>query len=205
MRSPNTDCDAQLRVEMRREIRALQQRAFRHLEMICFRETLLKQFRARAPFDGRDYAFFQEIVQFSRYNPEPADAESELYAEGRAGIRPLLLRVAYAERRAGRDVAERIDVLGYRLQLALDGLETTHAREAAYFALYLLDRPEAALDSALANWAVQHEPIDARLVLEAALAAGRPAAARPIIEWLDTNRIEHVDLQRLAAQVRSAP
>ncbi len=118
---------------------------------------------------------------------------------------PLLLRLARAEKRVGRDVAKRVDVLGYRLQLALDGLETTHAREAAYFALYLLDQPELALDSALANWRVQHEAIDARLVLEAALAAGRPAAARPVVEWLDANRIDHVDLQRLASRSRSAP
>jgi hypothetical protein len=118
---------------------------------------------------------------------------------------PLLLRLALAEKRAGRDVALRVDVLGYRLQLALDGLETTHAREAAYFALYLLDEPAQALESALANWAVQHETIDARLVLESALAANRLAAAQPVVEWLDANRVDHVDLRRLALQARVAP
>jgi hypothetical protein len=118
---------------------------------------------------------------------------------------PLLLRLALAEKRAGRDVAQRVDVLGYRLQLALDGLETTHAREAAYFALYLLDEPAQALESALANWAVQHEMIDARLVLESALAANRLAAAQPVVEWLDANRVDHVDLRRLALQARVAP
>jgi hypothetical protein len=118
---------------------------------------------------------------------------------------PLQLRLALAEKRAGRDVAKRVDVLSYRLQLALDGLETTHAREAAYFALYLLERPDVALGSALANWSVQHEAIDARLVLEAALAAGRPAAAQPVLEWLDANRVEHADLRRLGLQARLTP
>jgi hypothetical protein len=118
---------------------------------------------------------------------------------------PLLLRLALANKRAGRDAAKLVDVLRYRLQLALGGLETTHAREAAYFALYLLDRPEVALQSALANWAQQHEAIDARLVLEAALAAGRPAAAQPVVEWLDANRIDHVDLRRLGSQARVTP
>jgi hypothetical protein len=117
---------------------------------------------------------------------------------------PLLLRLALAEKRAGRDVAKRVSVLGYRLELALDGRET-HAREAAYFALYLLERPALALDSALANWTQQREAIDARLVLEAALAANRPEAAQPVVEWLDANRIEHVDLRRLGAAARPAP
>jgi hypothetical protein len=117
----------------------------------------------------------------------------------------LLLRLTLAEKRTGRDVAKSVDVLGYRLQLALDGRETTHAREAAYFALYLLDLPNRALESALANWAEQHEAIDARLVLEAALAADRPAAAQPVVEWLDANRIEHVDLRRLGSSLSVAP
>ena len=81
------------------------------------------------------------------------------------------MRIAVAEKQLGRLETARVDSLSYRLQLALDGLDTTHAREAAYFALYVLDKPELAMERALANWNVQHEPIDARLVLEAALAA----------------------------------
>ena len=117
---------------------------------------------------------------------------------------PLLLRLAIAEKRMGRDVAKRLEVLGYRLQLALDGLETTHAREAACFALYLLEKPDVALASALTNWSVQREAIDARLVLEAALAAGHPEAARPVVEWLDANHVEHAELKVLALRVRAA-
>jgi hypothetical protein len=114
----------------------------------------------------------------------------------------VLLRLALAEKRAGRDVAKRVEVLSHRLELALDGLEHAHAREAAFFALYLLDEPETAIACALANWAEQREAIDARLVLEAALAAGRPEAALPVIEWLDTNGAEHADLRSLVSRVR---
>lgn len=110
---------------------------------------------------------------------------------------PLALRIAFAEKQLGRLDAARVDSLSYRLQLALDGLDTTHAREAAYFALYVLDRPKLALERALANWNVQREPIDARLVLEAALAAHRAADARPVLDWLASSGCEHVDLQRL--------
>lgn len=110
---------------------------------------------------------------------------------------PLSLRIAAAEKQLGRLESARVESLSYRLQLALDGLETTHAREAAYFALYVLDKPTLALDRALANWNVQHEPIDARLVLEAALAAHRAADARPVLDWLAVSGCEHVDLLRL--------
>jgi len=64
--------------------------------------------------------------------------------------------------------------------------------------------PDVALASALTNWTVQHEAIDARLVLEAALAAGRPEAARPVIEWLDANHVEHAALRALAMKARGA-
>jgi hypothetical protein len=113
----------------------------------------------------------------------------------------VLLRLAVAERRLGRSSAAHLEQLGYRLRLALQGEETAHAREAAYFALYLLDEPELALARALDDWAVQREPIDSRLVLEAALASGDPAAARPVVDWLGANRVAHADLEPLIARI----
>jgi hypothetical protein len=85
----------------------------------------------------------------------------------------ILLRLALAERRTGHDAAERVEILRYRLALALDGADVAHAREAAFFALYLDDDPERALALAQANWGVQREPIDARLVREAEQRAPR--------------------------------
>jgi hypothetical protein len=106
----------------------------------------------------------------------------------------LLLRLAVAEARLGRANPTRIDTLRYRLELALRGTDRAHAREAAFFALYL-DRDAArALALALDNWAVQRERIDARLVLEAAAAADNPSAAQPVRDWLASNHVEHLDL-----------
>jgi len=116
---------------------------------------------------------------------------------------PLALRIAVAEKQLGRLDAQRLESLSYRLQLALDGLDTTHAREAAYFALYVLDEPELAMKRALANWNVQREPVDARLVLEAALATHREADAQPVLDWLAKSGCEHVDLQRLVRRLGS--
>ena len=113
---------------------------------------------------------------------------------------PILLRLAVAEKMLGEQGDARLEQLGFRLQLALEGREAAHAREATYFALYLLEQPELALARALDNWAVQREPIDARLVLESALASGRPEAARPVVDWLAANGVEHADLKALIAR-----
>jgi hypothetical protein len=102
---------------------------------------------------------------------------------------PILLRLALAESRVGRADAARLETLRYRLELALRGDDAAHAREAAFFALYLERDAQAALRLALVNWTAQREPIDARLVIEAAAAAGLPAAADPVHDWLASNGV----------------
>lgn len=114
---------------------------------------------------------------------------------------PVLLRLALARQRLGRPDDATVERLRYRLGLSLDGVESTHAREAAYLALYLLDEPALALERGLQNWSMQREPIDARLVLDAARAAGKPGAAQPVLEWLAANRVRHAELARLGARV----
>ena len=79
----------------------------------------------------------------------------------------LLLRLALAKTRAGRDASQHVATLRYRLELALRGDDRAHAREAAFFALYLDHDAPRALKLALDNWTVQREAIDARLVREA--------------------------------------
>lgn len=75
-----------------------------------------------------------------------------------------------------------------------------HVREEARFTLALLHDPQAALTLAQSNWEIQKEPWDTRLLLESALAVGSRNAARPVIDWLNTNRVEDMTLQQLAAQ-----
>ena len=57
---------------------------------------------------------------------------------------------------------------------------------------------------ALENWATQREPADARILLEAALAARQPAAARPVLDWLDRTGLEHARIRALADQLEGA-
>lgn len=79
--------------------------------------------------------------------------------------------------------------------------EGAHLREEARFALALDGDAQRALALAQRNWAGQREPADAHLLLQAALAAGRPAAAAPVREWLRRNGLEDARLQPLLRQL----
>ena len=97
----------------------------------------------------------------------------------------VLLRRARAARAEGRPDAEIEADLARRTQLNLDlGLDA-HAREDTMFFLYLADDPAMALDRARANWALQHEVEDAQLLIDAAVAAGAPEEALPVLDWMD--------------------
>jgi hypothetical protein len=76
---------------------------------------------------------------------------------------------------------------------------TLHQGEEARFTLALLDDPATALQLALANWELQREPRDARVVLEAAVASRDRAAAKPVIDFLVANKSEDVGLRALIA------
>ena len=62
-----------------------------------------------------------------------------------------------------------------------------------------------ALALAQQNWHEQREPADARLLLEAALAARDRAAAQPVLDWMRTWGVQSVALQNLAAQLKALP
>lgn len=79
--------------------------------------------------------------------------------------------------------------------------DRVHLREQARFVLTIEKSPAQALQLALDNWAIQKEPIDARIVLEAAHAAGRADAAASVVGWIRTTGLEDVRLASLAEQV----
>jgi hypothetical protein len=78
-----------------------------------------------------------------------------------------------------------------------------HLQDEARFALVFENQPRHALKLALENWQLQQrEPGDARIILEAALAAGDPAGAEPALEWLARTGHEDGHLRRLAGRLR---
>ena len=81
--------------------------------------------------------------------------------------------------------------------------DTVHQQEEAQFDLKVRKDPKAALALAQENWKVQLEPRDARIYLEAALALKDPAAAQPVLRWLDESHIEDRVLTSLAQQLKA--
>jgi hypothetical protein len=79
---------------------------------------------------------------------------------------------------------------------------TIHVREEARFTLALLNDAGRALPLAEANWSVQREPADARILLECALADKNRAAAQPVLDWLSINHVEDFPLRQLAKQIQ---
>lgn len=122
--------------------------------------------------------------------------------EGETRVDGLLLCLAVAERRLGLPVDTRVTSLEGRFAASRARGDTVHLADQARFSLHLRDEPRAALELALANWNVQREPRDARIVLEAALAAGDAAAAKTVLEALERTSLEDVRLAELTLRLR---
>ena len=60
----------------------------------------------------------------------------------------------------------------------------------------------AGLALAQENWALQKEPPDAVLLIEAALKSDRPQAARPVLDWMEQTRYTDPALAHLASELR---
>ena len=115
----------------------------------------------------------------------------------------LLLRLAEAETLLKRPTAAaHVQTLSDRFAAAKLRGDTTHQAEEARFHLRLRKDAKEALRLALENYRVQKEPRDARIVLEAALAGRNPAAARPVLDWLQTSGFEGQPLRALAQQLQ---
>jgi tetratricopeptide (TPR) repeat protein len=112
----------------------------------------------------------------------------------------LLLRLALAETQLQLPKARaHVQALDDRFAAARQRGDTTHRAEEARFWLQLRGNPTQALTVAAANYQVQREPRDARIVLEAALAARDSIAAKPVQDWLQSSGFEDPRLRQMAA------
>lgn len=118
----------------------------------------------------------------------------------------LLLRLALAAKALGSPQATGLaDELAARFEAARQRGDTSHRKEESRFTLALRGDVARALALAEQNWREQREPADARILLEAALAARQPAAAKPVLDWMQTWGVESVALQGLAQRLRALP
>ena len=142
-------------------------------------------------------AYADFLLDQGRYQHVMSLLQSETKADG------LLLRLALAEQALKLpSFQNHAAELAARFAAARDRGTTVHVREEARFRLTLQHDAQQALPLAQANWNVQREPADARILLESALAAKNPAAAQPVLEWMKTNRVEDFHLQQLAKQIQ---
>jgi hypothetical protein len=115
----------------------------------------------------------------------------------------LLLRLVLAESALKDPSAkQRQATLAARFNAAEMRGDTVHQQEEARFALAMENNPGKALERARENWAVQREPRDARVFLEAAVALNDREAAQPVLEWLKSSGIEDTYLLGLAQRLQ---
>lgn len=138
-----------------------------------------------------DQRRYQDVISLLRF---------ETRADG------LLLRLALAEQALKLPMFQNHTAeLAARFAAGRDRGTTVHVREEARFTLTLQHDAHRALPLAQANWNVQREPADARILLESALAAKNSPAAQPVLDWMTSNHVEDFHLQQLAKQIQEAP
>ncbi|WP_334187423.1 tetratricopeptide repeat protein [Noviherbaspirillum sp.] len=131
----------------------------------------------------------------------PADVVNLLKDKVRSDV--LLLRLAFAERALNMPVAKEHEAaLAARFEAAQRRGEAVHQQEEARFALYTEKDAKKALALAQDNWKVQREPRDARIFLEAGIAAKDAKAAQPVLQWLSESKIEDRYLNGLGRQLQ---
>jgi tetratricopeptide (TPR) repeat protein len=114
------------------------------------------------------------------------------------------LRIALAEAALHSDQVQRYTwVMAARFEALRARGSEYFGREESRFALQLQHDPQTALDMGLRNWQVQRAPWDARVVLEAALAAKQPRAATDVLEFVAKTKLEDPVIEPMAQQLRA--
>ncbi|MGH8427166.1 MAG: hypothetical protein ACRES7_04195 [Gammaproteobacteria bacterium] len=114
------------------------------------------------------------------------------------------LRIALAKQALhSPDLARYTWIMAARFAALQMRGDTIYGREHSRFVLHMEHDPEGALKLAERNWTVQRAPWDARVYLEAALAAGKPEAAQPVLDFLDQTKLQDPIIDKLAQRART--
>jgi tetratricopeptide (TPR) repeat protein len=114
----------------------------------------------------------------------------------------LLLRLCLAQR-AARVEESACPLISERVAATRQRGDVVHRREESRFALQVEKDARKALELARANFEVQREPADVRVLLEAAVAVGDLTAAEPAISWMRQTRFEWAPLRALVARLEA--
>jgi len=160
-----------------------------------------RQFDAALAVEQRSSYLLAAYADFLLDRQRPGEVVKLLRDETRADS--LLLRLALAEQRLDApELPAHVAALSDRFAASRLRGDTTHQGDEARFRLRLSHDPQTALELAQANWTVQREPRDARILLEAALAAGGREAARGVLEALAKTGLEDIRLAELGKQLK---
>ncbi|MEO5699909.1 MAG: tetratricopeptide repeat protein [Casimicrobiaceae bacterium] len=156
-------------------------------------------FRRALALDPRDAYLLAAYADFLLDRGRPREAAA--VATTAIANDNLLLRVAIAEARLAdptpdeqrRAETHRADLAARFAALRARG-DIVHRREEAMYALHLERDARRALDLARANWQVQKEPADLRILAEAARAARDRASVDVVEAWIRQHRLEDAAL-----------
>lgn len=159
----------------------------------CYREAL-----AATPQDNFLLVAYADFL-LDRGRPQ----EVLKLLEGHEQSDTAFLRIVLAQAAVhSAELANNVWIMAARFEaLALRGSDY-FGREQSRFALQLQHDPARALTLALQNWSVQRAPWDARVLLEAALAARQPDAAAPALQFLERTHLQDPVIEPLAKQLR---
>jgi predicted Zn-dependent protease len=150
-----------------------------------------RHFRDARALDPRDAYLKGAHADFLLDRDRPGEVLPLLHDDTRNDT--LLLRLALAEQRLAdqreRFAAHRAD-LAARFEAARRRGDSLHRREEARFRLFIEKNPQAALTLARDNWAVQREPADLRILIEAARASGNDDALKTASDWIAAHHLE---------------
>jgi hypothetical protein len=163
-------------------------------------ELAERHFKAGLALGVTDGFILAAYADFLLDHRRPAEVVPLLRDWERSDV--LLLRLALAEQAAKLPAAAaHIAMMKERFDASAMRGDKLHLQEEARFHLYLLNDPPGALRLAEENYRTQREPRDARILLEAALAAKRPQAAQAALDWLRASGYEDPLYARLAQQL----
>jgi Tfp pilus assembly protein PilF len=153
---------------------------------------LLREILAADPTDAYARAALADVLMV-QHDPAAASQLLKSYEQ----IDNLLVRRAIAEHAAhGPEAARLVQAMHDRIAQAAERKDRIHMREEAMFTLAVDGDAQKATALARANWDVQKELADARLLAAAATAAGDRAALAPVLAWARTNGVSDARLTR---------
>ena len=161
-------------------------------------ERHLKEAHASNPSDVYTLTVYADYL----LDQQGRAAEVLRLLNGFRRVDTLYLRLALAAQAIGDpSLASYREELAARFAAARAQGDDRHLRDAARFALELDRDPRRALGLARRNWTIQKMPADARVLLEAASAAGEPGEAQPVAEWIGRIHLQDQMLHRLLSDL----